>query len=44
MSCGDVIELCKAVVDGTVTNGFANVHPPDHHVEINDFNNVAVAA
>ncbi|CAI2166687.1 17435_t:CDS:10 [Funneliformis geosporum] len=49
LSCGGVIELCKAVIDGTVTNGFANVRPPGHHAEINEpmgfcfFNNVAVA-
>lgn len=49
LSCGGVIELCKAVVDGTVTNGFANVRPPGHHAELNEpmgfciFNNVAVA-
>ncbi|PKC71437.1 histone deacetylase clr3 [Rhizophagus irregularis] len=49
LSCGGVIELCKAVVDGTVTNGFANVRPPGHHAEINEpmgfciFNKMAVA-
>ncbi|CAG8443675.1 9185_t:CDS:2 [Diversispora eburnea] len=50
LSCGGVIELCKAVINGTVTNGFANVRPPGHHAEFDEamgfcfFNNVSVAA
>ncbi|CAG8596972.1 8376_t:CDS:2 [Ambispora leptoticha] len=50
LACGGVIELCKVVMQGTVTNGFANVRPPGHHAEPEEamgfclFNNVAVAA
>ncbi|CAG8504690.1 9907_t:CDS:10 [Ambispora gerdemannii] len=50
LACGGVIELCKAVMQGTVTNGFANVRPPGHHAEPEEamgfclFNNVAVTA
>ncbi|KAG9303951.1 hypothetical protein G9A89_005861 [Geosiphon pyriformis] len=50
LSCGGVIELCKAVISGKVSNGFANVRPPGHHAEPDEamgfclFNNVAVAA
>lgn len=50
LSCGGVVEACKAVVKGEVRNSFAIVRPPGHHAEPDEhmgfcfFNNVAVAA
>lgn len=50
LSCGGVIEACKAVVEGKVKNSFAIVRPPGHHAEPETpggfclFSNVAVAA
>lgn len=50
LSCGGVIEMCRAVVDGRIRNGFAVVRPPGHHSEPEDpsgfcvFNNAAVTA
>ncbi|SCZ95178.1 BZ3500_MvSof-1268-A1-R1_Chr11-2g03334 [Microbotryum saponariae] len=50
LSCGGVIEMCGAVAEGRIRNGFAIVRPPGHHAEPEDamgfcfFNNVAVAA
>lgn len=50
LACGSVIELCRAVMDGKIDNGFAIVRPPGHHAEPDAamgfcvFNNVAVAA
>lgn len=50
LSCGGVIEACKAVVEGRVKNSLAVVRPPGHHAEPDApagfclFSNVAVAA
>lgn len=50
ISVGGAIETCKAVVSGTVKNGFAVIRPPGHHAEPDCamgfcmFNNVPVAA
>ncbi|PLW57960.1 hypothetical protein PCANC_00747 [Puccinia coronata f. sp. avenae] len=50
LSCGGVIEMCRAVMDGKIKNGFAVVRPPGHHSEPEDpsgfcvFNNAAVSA
>ncbi|GAA5842198.1 hypothetical protein JCM3766R1_005063 [Sporobolomyces carnicolor] len=50
LSCGGVIEMCRAVAEGQIRNGFAIVRPPGHHAEPEEamgfcfFNNVAVAA
>ncbi|KAG8830209.1 Histone deacetylase hda1 [Serendipita sp. 405] len=50
MSCGGVIEACRAVATGLVRNSFAIVRPPGHHAEPDEhmgfcfFNNAAVAA
>ncbi|CAH7689737.1 hypothetical protein BY996DRAFT_7125185 [Phakopsora pachyrhizi] len=50
LSCGGVIEMCRAVVEGRIKNGFAIVRPPGHHSEPEDpsgfciFNNAAVSA
>lgn len=50
LSCGSLLELCKAVAIGQVLNGVAIVRPPGHHAEPDEaggfclFNNVAVAA
>ncbi|GAA5844933.1 hypothetical protein JCM11251_007273 [Rhodosporidiobolus azoricus] len=49
LSCGGVIEMCRAVAEGQIRNGFAIVRPPGHHAEPEEamgfcfFNNVAVA-
>ncbi|KAJ1982321.1 Histone deacetylase hda1 [Dimargaris xerosporica] len=49
LSCGGLIELCKAVVEGRVRNGFAVIRPPGHHAERIEpmgfcfYNNVAIA-
>ncbi|QLG72496.1 hypothetical protein HG535_0D02040 [Zygotorulaspora mrakii] len=49
LSCGGVIEACKAVVEGRVKNSIAVVRPPGHHAEPEAaggfclFSNVAVA-
>ncbi|POW19340.1 hypothetical protein PSHT_04791 [Puccinia striiformis] len=50
LSCGGVIEMCRAVMDGKIKNGFAIVRPPGHHSEPEDpsgfcvFNNAAISA
>ncbi|KAK9247032.1 hypothetical protein V1506DRAFT_486693 [Lipomyces tetrasporus] len=50
LSCGGVIDTCKAVVRGDVKNAIAVVRPPGHHAEPYKpagfcmFNNVAVAS
>ena len=50
LAAGGLVELCTAVADGQVDNGFALVRPPGHHAEQARamgfclFNNVAVAA
>ncbi|KAK9454220.1 hypothetical protein V1511DRAFT_416140 [Dipodascopsis uninucleata] len=50
LSCGGVIDTCKAVVEGKVKNAIAVVRPPGHHAEPFKpagfclFNNVAVAS
>ncbi|GAA6064520.1 hypothetical protein JCM10212_004771 [Sporobolomyces blumeae] len=50
LSCGGVIEMCRAVAEGQIRNGFAIVRPPGHHAEPEEamgfcfFNNVAIAA
>lgn len=50
LSCGGLIEACKAVVEGRVKNSLAIVRPPGHHAEPDTpggfclFSNVAVAA
>lgn len=50
ISVGGAIETCKAVVSGSVKNGFAVIRPPGHHAEMDCpmgfcmFNNVPVAA
>jgi hypothetical protein len=50
LSCGSLLELCKAVAIGQVLNGVAIVRPPGHHAEPDEaggfclFNNVAIAA
>ncbi|KAG0045802.1 Histone deacetylase hda1 [Gryganskiella cystojenkinii] len=50
LSCGSLIELCKAVATGQVLNGVAIVRPPGHHAEPDEaggfclYNNVAIAA
>ncbi|GMT31558.1 hypothetical protein PFISCL1PPCAC_22855, partial [Pristionchus fissidentatus] len=49
-AAGNLIDLCSAVVEGKVRNGFACIRPPGHHAEREVamgfcyFNNVAVAA
>ncbi|KAJ1984552.1 Histone deacetylase hda1 [Dimargaris verticillata] len=49
LSCGGLIELCRAVVEGQVRNGFAVIRPPGHHAERIEpmgfcfYNNVAIA-
>ncbi len=49
-AAGGLIDLVRAVVEGTLDNGFALVRPPGHHAEADHgmgfciFNNVAVAA
>lgn len=50
LSCGGLIEACRAVVEGRVKNSIAIVRPPGHHAEPDApggfclFSNVAVAA
>jgi histone deacetylase 6 len=50
LSCGGVVDACRAVVKGEVRNSFAIVRPPGHHAEPDEhmgfcfFNNAAVAA
>ncbi|KAF8939499.1 Histone deacetylase hda1 [Dissophora ornata] len=50
LSCGSLIELCKAVAQGQVLNGLAIIRPPGHHAEPDEaggfclYNNVAIAA
>ncbi|KAK7205863.1 hypothetical protein BZA70DRAFT_237839 [Myxozyma melibiosi] len=50
LSCGGVIDTCKAVVEQKVKNAMAVVRPPGHHAEpckpagFCMFNNVAVAS
>ncbi|KAJ1917468.1 Histone deacetylase hda1 [Tieghemiomyces parasiticus] len=49
LSCGGLIELCTAVVQDRVRNGFAVIRPPGHHAERVGpmgfclYNNVAIA-
>lgn len=50
LAAGGVIEMCKAVWTGLVSNGVCVVRPPGHHAEPNEamgfclYNNVAVGA
>ncbi|KAF9580159.1 Histone deacetylase hda1 [Lunasporangiospora selenospora] len=50
LSCGSLLELCKAVALGQILNGVAIVRPPGHHAEPDEaggfclYNNVAIAA
>ena len=50
LAAGGFMELIKAVMEGTLDNGFALVRPPGHHAEQNKamgfclFNNVAIGA
>ncbi len=50
LAVGGVLELCDAVLDGKIANGFAAVRPPGHHAETDKamgfclFNNIAIAA
>ncbi|KAL8278779.1 hypothetical protein RQP46_008848 [Phenoliferia psychrophenolica] len=50
LSCGGVLEMCRAVAEGQIRNGFAIVRPPGHHAEPEDamgfcfFNNASIAA
>lgn len=50
LSCGGLIEACRAVLEGRVKNSIAIVRPPGHHAEPDTpggfclFSNVAVAA
>lgn len=51
MAVGGTLDLVERVISGELSNGFALVRPPGHHVEDDDlaggfgvFNNVAVAA
>ncbi|KAF9273354.1 Histone deacetylase hda1 [Mortierella alpina] len=50
LSCGSLIELCRAVALGQVLNGVAIIRPPGHHAEPDEaggfclYNNVAIAA
>lgn len=50
IAVGGILELMKGVLTGELTNGFAVIRPPGHHVEFDEcrgfgiFNNVAVAA
>ncbi|KAF9312427.1 Histone deacetylase hda1, partial [Linnemannia elongata] len=50
LSCGSLIEICKAVASGQVLNGVAIIRPPGHHAEPHEaggfclYNNVAIAA
>lgn len=49
VAVGGILELMKSVLTGELTNGFAVIRPPGHHVEFDEcrgfgiFNNVAVA-
>ncbi|KAI9306590.1 hypothetical protein BJ944DRAFT_159616 [Cunninghamella echinulata] len=48
-AAGGLVELCKAVLNDEVKNGFAIIRPPGHHAEYDTamgfcfFNNVAIA-
>ncbi|WFD30165.1 histone deacetylase [Malassezia sp. CBS 17886] len=50
LACGGVVDMCIAVAERRVRNGFAIVRPPGHHAEPSCgtgfclYNNVAVAA
>jgi len=50
LAAGGLMELCQAVMNKKIGNGFALVRPPGHHAEVGQamgfclFNNVAVAA
>ena len=50
LAAGAGINLCDAVMDGRIENGFALIRPPGHHAEHDQalgfciFNNVAIAA
>jgi acetoin utilization deacetylase AcuC-like enzyme len=50
LAAGGLLELIKAVMEGTLDNGFALVRPPGHHAERDKamgfciFNNVAIGA
>lgn len=50
LAAGAGLNLCDAVMDGRIRNGFALIRPPGHHAEADEalgfciFNNVAIAA
>ena len=49
LSAGGAIEVCRAILNGKVKNGFAIIRPPGHHAEREDakgfcfFDNVSIA-
>lgn len=50
LAAGGLLKLCKNVIDGKISNGFALVRPPGHHATRNRsmgfclFNNIAISA
>ena len=50
VSCGTLLNMVEAVMEGTVRNGIAVIRPPGHHADASNakgfcwYNNVAVAA